>query len=82
MGRTWSISPQPGDLTNVEGGFETGLGKFVVVYSMSGTGEEALEIETPEGTSGVVGWLGDAVSIEGGKWKWSRVGGQVTGGRL
>jgi hypothetical protein len=86
LGKTWSITPNPGDLTHVEGGYETAFGKFVVVYDKGDTGEESLEIDTPEGTTGTLGWgeLVGAVRISGGgRWRWIKgQDGRIRGGRV
>ncbi|GJJ14884.1 hypothetical protein Clacol_009153 [Clathrus columnatus] len=52
-GKTWMIQPQPGNLTEVEGGLSTNLGKFSVAYTVS-PNSFAMQFETPVGTSGSV----------------------------
>ncbi len=53
QGATWSIAPIPSGLDSAEGGFETGLGWFGVKWNATGD-DFFMEIETPEGTSGMV----------------------------
>ena len=53
-GATWAIVPQVGDLTHVDGGFSTSLGRFSSKWSTNGT-SFSLEITTPKGTTGTVG---------------------------
>lgn len=54
-GETWVIAPSLGDLTRVEAGFVTSLGRWAVSSTKDGgTGALHVEFETPEGTSGVV----------------------------
>ena len=69
QGLTWQVAPQPGGLTDVEGGFETGLGWFGVKWMISGGGKQMqLQLDTPVGTSGTVvvpsGFTG-AVTMDG-----------------
>ncbi|CAN9188782.1 unnamed protein product [Alternaria alternata] len=54
-GREWVVEPRFGDLSEAEGGFVTGLGKFRVgwVRKKDG-GEYTVGIETPVGTKGSV----------------------------
>ena len=55
VGSTWKLAPQFGDLTSVEGGFVTSLGKFQASWQVLGGGREyELEWSVPEGTVGVV----------------------------
>jgi len=51
VGSEWKLAPQFGDLTNVEGGFTTTLGKFQASWTV-GYGSYSLEYTVPEGTSG------------------------------
>jgi len=54
-GSTWALAPQFGDLTSVEGGFTTGLGKFQASWVVfGGNGSYSVSYTVPEGTSGVV----------------------------
>ena len=53
-GATWVIVPQVGDLTHVDGGFLTSLGRFSSKWSTNGT-VLSLEITAPKGTTGTVG---------------------------
>ncbi|KAF3761697.1 family 78 glycoside hydrolase [Cryphonectria parasitica EP155] len=53
-GTTWLVSPQPGDLTDIEAGFSTGLGVFNISIVANGAGlVNQTTFCTPEGTSGV-----------------------------
>jgi len=85
LGKSWSISPHPGDLTHVEGGYETALGKFVVRYDKTATAE-VLEVETPEDSMGTLNWGSFVRKLKvnkGGKWRFTRGSdGKVTGGRV
>jgi len=62
MGKQWRIQPNFGDLTSVEGGYATNLGKFTVKWS-TGT---SLQVETPDGTEGDVIWQGETRHVTGG----------------
>ncbi|KAL7622304.1 hypothetical protein AAE478_007808 [Parahypoxylon ruwenzoriense] len=53
-GSTWRIAPQFGDLTHVEGGFTTSLGKYSVAWTVNSTGGYTLDYMVPEGTSGLL----------------------------
>ncbi|PWY94987.1 Six-hairpin glycosidase [Aspergillus sclerotioniger CBS 115572] len=68
-GVTWLFKPQPGNLTQVEAGFETRLGLFESVIRRSSTGEyQDLTFTAPNGTSGSVelsGVAGQLVSDQG-----------------
>ncbi|EPQ59764.1 Six-hairpin glycosidase [Gloeophyllum trabeum ATCC 11539] len=67
QGRTWSIAPITSGLKSAAGGFETGLGWFGVDWSIA---DDTLrvEVDTPEGTSGVVTLPGNgSVPLSGGK---------------
>lgn len=52
-GKEWVIQPQPGNLTEVQGGLSTNLGEFAVAYSVS-PNTFSMEFQTPIGTSGSV----------------------------
>lgn len=53
LGSTWRLAPQFGDLTHVEGGFTTGLGKFQASWNVTDGGEAySLSWIVPEGTTG------------------------------
>jgi len=84
-GRKWTISPQPGDLTSVRGGFQTSLGKFEVVFESSDSGE-TLEIEAPPGSSGFLLWAGQTGGVQikgGGRWSWTKgPNGAIKGGKV
>ncbi|EJF61337.1 hypothetical protein DICSQDRAFT_170100 [Dichomitus squalens LYAD-421 SS1] len=53
-GATWAIVPQVGDLTHVDAGFSTTLGRFSSKWFTDGS-VFRLEISTPKGTTGTVG---------------------------
>ncbi|TBU23303.1 hypothetical protein BD311DRAFT_768759 [Dichomitus squalens] len=53
-GATWAIVPQVGDLTQVDAGFSTTLGRFSSKWLANGT-VFRIEISTPQGTTGTVG---------------------------
>jgi hypothetical protein len=52
-GATWQLAPQFGDLTSVQGGFSTSLGKYQASWSLTKTGYR-LEYTVPRGTTGQV----------------------------
>ncbi len=52
-GAAWKLAPQFGDLTTVEGGFVTSLGKYQASWATRAGGYE-LSFNTPAGTEGVV----------------------------
>lgn len=47
------IQPQPGNLTEVQGGLSTNLGEFAVAYSVR-PNTFSMQFQTPVGTSGSV----------------------------
>ncbi|RDW62430.1 putative alpha-l-rhamnosidase protein-2 [Coleophoma cylindrospora] len=51
VGKTWKLAPQFGDLTSVEGGFVTSLGKFQAKWEITKLGY-LLEFVVPVGTEG------------------------------
>ncbi|KAH9921973.1 Six-hairpin glycosidase-like protein [Epithele typhae] len=53
-GATWSIAPQPDDLSTVDAALATTLGQFSVLY-FSTTTSLVIQINTPVGTTGSVG---------------------------
>lgn len=54
-GSKWSLKPQFGDLTSVQGGFTTILGKFEAGWNVTGGGRGyTLTWSTPAGTQGSV----------------------------
>lgn len=55
LGSTWRLAPQFGDLTNVEGGFTTGLGKYSASWQLNAnkTGY-TLSWTVPAGTEGTL----------------------------
>lgn len=54
VGSTWTLEPQFGDLTSVEGGFVTKLGKFQASWTVAKNGGYSLSWTTPKGTKGQV----------------------------
>ncbi|KAF8492516.1 Six-hairpin glycosidase-like protein [Gautieria morchelliformis] len=52
-GKTWTIWPQPGNLTSVEAGLSTSLGKFSVATNVTNS-TLSMHFEAPQGTSGKV----------------------------
>jgi Bacterial alpha-L-rhamnosidase C-terminal domain len=52
-GVEWVLAPQFGDLTSVEGGFTTNLGKFSAKWVLNSTGY-TLEYDTPTATTGTL----------------------------
>ncbi|KAH9890934.1 alpha-L-rhamnosidase domain protein [Cubamyces lactineus] len=53
-GATWTIAPQPGDLTDVDTGFSTSKGTFSSNWSNRGD-TFRLSISAPKGTKGTIG---------------------------
>ncbi|RAH64987.1 putative alpha-L-rhamnosidase A [Aspergillus aculeatinus CBS 121060] len=68
-GSTWLFKPQPGNLTEVQAGFETQLGLFATQFQKSATGTfQQLTFTAPNGTSGSVeieGATGQLISRRG-----------------
>ncbi|KAK6065206.1 bacterial alpha-L-rhamnosidase domain-containing protein [Seiridium cupressi] len=62
-GATWRLAPQIGDLTQVEGGFTTRLGKFSAGWTKEADGTINLEYDVPEGTTGDVVVQIDAADV-------------------
>jgi hypothetical protein len=55
VGASWRLAPQFGDLTSVEGGFVTSLGKFQAGWNVTDSGKGySLWWNTPVGTTGTV----------------------------
>ena len=52
-GATWTLAPQLGDLTSVEGGFTTNLGKFSAKWTLSTSGY-GLQYNMPTATNGTL----------------------------
>ena len=52
-GATWRLAPQFGDLTSVEGGFSTSLGKYQARWELEGRGY-TLTYDVPAGTRGEI----------------------------
>ncbi|KAH8205366.1 hypothetical protein TruAng_000445 [Truncatella angustata] len=63
-GSTWRLAPQIGDLTHVEGGFTTKLGKFSASWTRTDDGTIELEYDVPEGTEGDVVMQIDSVAVK------------------
>ncbi|BCS19863.1 uncharacterized protein APUU_20295S [Aspergillus puulaauensis] len=53
LGRSWRLSPQFGDLTHVEGGFVTALGRFRASWEVTPRGYE-IRVDTPAKTRGEI----------------------------
>ena len=53
-GSTWLFAPQPGNLTDVQAGYETAIGSFSAHYTASQDGSWAYEFAAPAGTAGTV----------------------------
>ena len=54
-GKNWSLTPQFGDLTHVEGGFTTSLGKYSAQWERSASGDSySVNWTVPANTSGTV----------------------------
>ncbi|KAF4547188.1 Hypothetical protein D9617_54g000220 [Elsinoe fawcettii] len=78
QGSEWRLAPQWGDLSSVQGGWSTGLGKFEAGWSR---GENGTEVwwRTPVGTRGTVSLPvqeGEVVGREEGRREWSVEGGE------
>ena len=54
IGKTWSIAPSPGGLTQVETGFSTKLGSFSTNVTVGSTGGMSIAFSTPTNTTGSV----------------------------
>ncbi|KGO69255.1 Six-hairpin glycosidase [Penicillium italicum] len=69
-GATWSIAPQPGNLTSVNAGFATNLGAFAVAFEVRNGTYRHLRFSTPVGTTGDVvfpGETGTLINVNGVK---------------
>ncbi|CAG7930480.1 unnamed protein product [Penicillium olsonii] len=67
-GSTWSFAPQPGNLTFIDAGFTTSLGKFAAKFRTSGGKFVQLSFAAPSNTTGSVslpGTKGTLVSKSG-----------------
>ena len=53
-GSTWTIAPQPGDLTSVDAGFSTSLGKFSTSFRRSNGKYSRFSFTAPSNTTGEV----------------------------
>lgn len=58
-GATWSIAPQPGNLTSVDAGFVTKLGTFAIDFEVRDGTYQHLRFSTPIGTTGDVVFSGE-----------------------
>ncbi|KAF4624323.1 hypothetical protein G7Y89_g13849 [Cudoniella acicularis] len=76
-GQTWKLSPQFGDLTNVEGGFVTGLGKYQASWNLEIRGYK-LTYNTPSGTSGRL----ELPCVEGNSWPSISIDGRPVPGTM
>ena len=55
QGSSWRLAPQFGDLTSVEGGFTTGLGKYQASWEIKNGGKKyVVHWNAPAGTTGVI----------------------------
>lgn len=63
LGKTWSFEPQPGDLTKVQGGYETTLGRFQAGYTVDKLGVISGWFSVPANTTGVATIPGKTVKI-------------------
>ena len=63
QGRSWALTPHPGDLKAAEGGFETPLGWFGAKWEIEG-GRTRITVQTPEGTSGIVTVPGNGTNLQ------------------
>lgn len=61
---TWTVYPQPGNLTSVEAGFSTAIGTFSAQYS-SANGSLSYQFQTPQGTTGTFMMPGVSGSLRG-----------------
>ncbi|EEA27532.1 hypothetical protein TMatcc_004166 [Talaromyces marneffei ATCC 18224] len=76
-GSTWRLAPQFGDLTSVEGGFTSSLGRFQAAWSRESTKSSSYELsfKVPTGTQGTVvippvNGKGSKVTLNGKSVKW------------
>ncbi|KAL5347633.1 hypothetical protein ACLOAV_007042 [Pseudogymnoascus australis] len=77
LGRTYTIKPHRTKwLSDIEGGYSTSLGKFVVkmngMIGKEGRQAEVLRVWTPTGTSGTLYWGGKESVVNGGTLKVAR----------
>ncbi|EME41614.1 glycoside hydrolase family 78 protein, partial [Dothistroma septosporum NZE10] len=63
-GRTWELSPRPGDLTFVDAGFQTSEGMFVSQVNATGGVVTGFKFSTPVGTNGRVSLPGISGSLK------------------
>lgn len=54
-GNTWSVMPQPGNLTSAQAGFVTNLGSFSSAWNVTSSDKFSLEFSTPKSTEGLLG---------------------------
>jgi hypothetical protein len=71
-GVTWVLTPQFGDLTSVEGGYTTNLGKFSARWTLVSTTGYEVTFNVPEGTTGTLvlptGLKEPVVTLDGVLW--------------
>lgn len=80
VGSTWSLTPQFGDLTSVQGGFTTSLGAFQASWNVTDGGYGySVEWSSPAGTNGTV--VLPALPI-GGSTANVRMNGKLMRGRM
>lgn len=77
-GKTWKLVPQLGGLKDVRGGFVAGLGSFEAHVVVTNGGQMQIELQTPEGTEGVVDVAGSTMVVDGQS---CIAGGNVKGGK-
>lgn len=71
VGSTWKFAPQFGDLTSVQGGFTTSLGKYQASWNIIDGGRKyTAEVNAPEGTVGEV-ILPPLPGGGGCSWSWN-----------
>lgn len=84
MGTTWTVAPQPGDLTSVEVGFTATLGVFNITLAADGAGSvSSATLCTPDGTSGVFdlgSQTGTLTSADGTATSFDSTSGSLGGG--
>lgn len=51
---TWTVHPQPGNLTTVDAGFTTAIGTFSASYEVQNNESSTYVFQTPPGTTGTV----------------------------
>lgn len=81
LGSSWQIAPQFGDLTSVQGGFTTSMGKYQAAWNRAADGSYKLSFDVPKDTQGVVilpapGSKKKSATLNGKALKWG--GGETT----